>query len=344
MELTKKIQKAINLASKLHYGQIRKGDDELPYISHPFSVAWILNQYTDNEDIIVAGILHDILEDVRGYDFDDMTKDFGSDVANIVRGVSEDKDPNIESDEKESWELRKNKYLKNLESDSQEALMVCCADKIHNLRSMKEAYKVQGEKLWDKFNSPSDKKIWFYEEVAKVVKEKLDSKITEDLEKEIIELKELIKSTQQEIFIAFIMRDSGDFNVYLVNNSDFHFYETKVLTGAYMSVDEDLLETGKVVKKKGYLKPRSFIEIDKSDWDELDFVIWYHVDLYDEKGLVVRQYWFQLPKYGWGYDEKVVKLPVVGEMGMIIDLDQRDKESIDDEVKHLDMESKYYKH
>ena len=106
-------------------------------------------------------------------------------------------------------------------------------------------------------------KSWFYEEVAKMVKEKLDSKITEDLEKEIIELKELIKSTQQEIFIAFIMRDSGDFNVYLVNNSDFHFYETKVLTGAYMSVDEDLLETGKVVKKKGSLKPRSFIEIDK---------------------------------------------------------------------------------
>ena len=93
MELTKKIQKAINLASKLHHGQIRKGDGELPYISHPFSVAWILNQYTDNEDIIVAGILHDILEDVKDMILMNKQRILRSDVANIV-GSKQDKDQN----------------------------------------------------------------------------------------------------------------------------------------------------------------------------------------------------------------------------------------------------------
>ena len=55
MKLTAKIQKAIDLASMLHIGQVRKGNDDLPYISHPFSVAWILSEYTDDEDVVVAG-------------------------------------------------------------------------------------------------------------------------------------------------------------------------------------------------------------------------------------------------------------------------------------------------
>jgi len=52
MKLTQKIQQAINLASRLHLGQVRKGDSGLPYISHPFSVAWILSNYTEDEDIM----------------------------------------------------------------------------------------------------------------------------------------------------------------------------------------------------------------------------------------------------------------------------------------------------
>lgn len=182
MKLTQKIQKAINLASRLHLGQTRKGDDGLPYISHPFSVAWILSNYTNDEDIIVGGLLHDVLEDVKGYYYDDLVRDFGERVAQIVKGVSEDKDPNIESDDKATWETRKLKYLAGLEHDSDESLMVCCADKIHNLQSMINAYKERGEELWAHFNSPKEKKLWLYQEILKFIKTRLDNPIVTELE------------------------------------------------------------------------------------------------------------------------------------------------------------------
>jgi len=182
MKLTPKIQQAINLASRLHSGQTRKGDSGLPYISHPFSVAWILSNYTDDEDVIVGALLHDVLEDVKGYYYDDLVRDFNERVAQIVKGVSEDKDPNIESDGQATWETRKLKYLAGLENDSDESLLVCCADKIHNLQSMIDAYKEKGEELWTYFNSPKDKKLWIYQEILKFMKKRLNSPIVSELE------------------------------------------------------------------------------------------------------------------------------------------------------------------
>lgn len=182
MTLTPKIQKAINLASRLHLGQVRKGDSGLPYISHPFSVAWILSNYTEDEDIIVSGLLHDVLEDVKGYYYDDMVRDFGERVARIVKGVSEDKDPNVESDDKTTWEERKMKYLVGLEHDNEESLMVCTADKIHNLQSMIGAYREKGEALWNNFNSPKERKLWLYKEILKFMKGRLDNPIVKKLE------------------------------------------------------------------------------------------------------------------------------------------------------------------
>ena len=192
MKLTPKIQKAINKASILHSRQKRKGSN-LPYIVHPFSVAFILSNYTDDEDIIAAGLLHDVLEDVKDYYFKDLEKDFGTKVAKIVKETSEEKDPNIKEDKKATWKARKEKYLSHLKNTSYEAMMVCCADKIHNLNSLIEAYKKQGNELWKKFNAPLDKKLWFNEEILRILKEKLDNEIIEDFEKVYLKAKKLFK-------------------------------------------------------------------------------------------------------------------------------------------------------
>lgn len=186
MRLTSKIQKAIIGASVLHADQKRKGDD-LPYIIHPYSVAFILSNYTDDEDVIVAGLLHDTLEDVPEYGAEDLIKDFGQRVYEIVKEVSEDKDPNDSKEkEKASWQERKEKYIANLKNDSEDALMVSCADKIHNLTSMINAYKDQGEEFWKNFNAPKDKILWFYGEVLKIMEERLKNDI-------VIELKNVYK-------------------------------------------------------------------------------------------------------------------------------------------------------
>jgi len=171
---TSYIQKAINKAADLHRGQIRKGDG-LPYIVHPFSVALILSNYTDDEDIIIAGLLHDVLEDVENYNFEDLKKDFGEKVARIVREVSEEG----EDLGSKNWKERKQKYLSHLENASFEALMICAADKIHNLISLIEAYNKQGRKVFENFNAPIEKKMEFYEKVLEILQRKLDNKIVE---------------------------------------------------------------------------------------------------------------------------------------------------------------------
>ena len=187
LSLTPKIQKAIIRATKLHWNQIRKGDGlpYLPYIIHPYSVAFIVSRYTIDEDTIAAAFLHDVLEDVKKEEYNDkqMIKEFGQNVFNIVKGVSEEKDASItKKEEKATWEERKRKYLERLRHDSEGSLIVCAADKIHNLQSMIDAYKVQGDKLFSKFNSPANKKLWFYGEVLKILKDKLNNKIVKELE------------------------------------------------------------------------------------------------------------------------------------------------------------------
>ncbi len=196
MELTPKIQKAINFASRLHLGQTRKGDNS-PYISHPVSVAFILSGYTEDEDIISAGLLHDVLEDVHGYTFANLAKDFGGRVAGIVKELTEDKDP-VDSKEKDkqTWQYRKKKYVEDLRNDSPEALLVCYADKLHNLDSLITSYQEKGEKTWEVFNAPEPKKensLWFYEEVFKVLKEKLDNDILVKYQEALLKTKELFK-------------------------------------------------------------------------------------------------------------------------------------------------------
>ena len=152
----------------------------------------ILSDYIDDEDIIVAGLLHDVLEDVPNYYGNDMKKEFGEKVYKIVKEVSEDKDPNNKGENKKvTWQKRKGDYLATLKNDSFEAMMVCCADKIHNLLSLIEAYKEQGDDLWNKFNAPKDKQMWFYEEILNVLKDRLNNDIVKELDRIYSEAKKL---------------------------------------------------------------------------------------------------------------------------------------------------------
>jgi len=202
MTISNKIQLAINKAAELHVNQIRKGNSEnpIPYITHPYSVAYIVSQYTKDENTIIACFLHDVLEDVKKevYSHDQMINDFGSEVYEIVKGVLEDKDADITKEEEEyTWKERKEKYVQHLHKDSDKSLMVCCGDKIHNIMSLCEVYEKSSDKVkaLSPFNAPEDKKVnilWYYEEVLKVMKEKLKNSIVNELEEAVKQLKETL--------------------------------------------------------------------------------------------------------------------------------------------------------
>ncbi|MEK7643990.1 MAG: HD domain-containing protein [Patescibacteria group bacterium] len=168
MNLSPLVWRALNFAAKKHEGQKRKADG-LPFLVHPVAVAWILSEYTDDEKIIAAGLLHDILEDVEGDNYEEIIREFGPEIAEFVKDVSEDKDPNEPIENELPWMERKQSYLDHLKKTGRAARLISTADKIHNLQSMMDAYDKLGENIWTKFNSPPGKKIWFYEEVYKIV-------------------------------------------------------------------------------------------------------------------------------------------------------------------------------
>lgn len=162
MKYSSKIEKAIKVAATEHDGQYRKAYlRKLPYVSHLFSVAAIISEYTDDEDIISAGILHDIIEDTD-YTEKELRKEFEEKVSSLVMAVTE----GTKSEKKEmSWREEKEKYLRNLMNGSPEASLISSADKIHNLMSSIELKKIMSR-------SPADYD-WFHTEVFNIVKNKL---------------------------------------------------------------------------------------------------------------------------------------------------------------------------
>jgi predicted RNA-binding protein with PUA-like domain/5'-deoxynucleotidase YfbR-like HD superfamily hydrolase len=199
MVLTDKIKYALDRATELHEGQKRIGSG-LPYIVHPYSVASILSEYTGDEDVLAAALLHDVLEDVSGYTAEDMELEFGPKVTSIVLEVTEEKDPEAGEEElRATWEKRKEGYLSSLRTASQEALMVAAADKIHNLWSILDEYEQWGDDLWGQFRTPSDKKLWFFEEVLKVLQERLKNPIVQEFEALYVEARNLFRKHQPEV-------------------------------------------------------------------------------------------------------------------------------------------------
>ena len=166
---TDKINLALKIAAKAHSGQYRKGTN-IPYISHPVAVGMIIGQYTNDETTIVAGILHDILEDVNPaiYSEADMRRDFGDEITDIVKDVSE---PKTAGQPKLPWKERNESYLKRLGNSYYiEAYIVAVADKIHNLTDILKDYDQFGDEIWHRFNTSEQDILWYYREVFYLIK------------------------------------------------------------------------------------------------------------------------------------------------------------------------------
>jgi (p)ppGpp synthase/HD superfamily hydrolase len=154
------IFKAIEFSTKAHAGQYRKGT-KIPYITHLLNVAKILIEHECPEPVIAAGILHDTIEDTR-VTVDDIREAFGNEVADLVNAVSE---PN-KSDH--TWENRKAHTIKHLKSALPEVLIISLADKLDNIKAIREDYERIGDKLWKRFNRSKEKQQWYYQALADV--------------------------------------------------------------------------------------------------------------------------------------------------------------------------------
>ena len=173
MIFTPRINSALKLAAHLHRHQTRKDSNHTPYISHLAAVAMIIATATDDEDIIIAGLMHDSLEDVPRYTYDKLVEDCGSAVAEIVVHVTEPLDANKLDSDQLPWLARKEQYLENLRQGDASSAMVSAADKIHNTESFMEDLRKEGDDFGARFGSSLRNKLWFHEQTLAIVIEKL---------------------------------------------------------------------------------------------------------------------------------------------------------------------------
>ena len=153
---------AIEFATKAHSGHFRKGT-KIPYIVHPLGVAKILIENGCPEEVVVAGILHDTVEDTP-VTIEDIRRSFGEKVASLVEGASE-------PDKSDTWENRKRHTIDCLKTAPLDVLLVSLADKLDNIRAIRADYEKLGDALWPRFNRAKESQVWYYTALAKVFSE-----------------------------------------------------------------------------------------------------------------------------------------------------------------------------
>ena len=162
-------EKAVVFAAAAHCGATRKGS-RIPYLSHPIEAAAIVAEMTDDEELIAAAVLHDVIEDT------DVTKEeiercFGLRVAHYVGCETEDKRRDLPPGD--TWKLRKQEAIAFMRDKADTgARMLALGDKLSNLRAIERDYQNLGDRLWERFNQ-KDKHMhgWLYKEAADALRE-----------------------------------------------------------------------------------------------------------------------------------------------------------------------------
>ena len=186
----KKYKKAIDYAFALHSNQYRKGTT-IPYFTHLVSVSNNVIENGGSTDEVIAGLLHDAVEDQGGEKtLKLIRKRFGNKVAKIVEECSDTK-----IIPKPPWLERKKKYLSGMKKSTQSSLFVSLCDKLHNATCIVNDYQRVGRKLWKRFNASSKQVYWYHNSLyINFTKHLRDHKVLKRNYKNIVsEMKTIVK-------------------------------------------------------------------------------------------------------------------------------------------------------
>lgn len=184
MKWSPRIDTAMQKASLLHKDEVRKGV-LCPYIMHPMAVMLMVSEYTDDEDTLIASILHDTVED-SDYTFEEMEKDFGTNVKNIVAGIT--------IPEGGDWNSGRYAYIEGLLSAPQESLLIAAADKLHNTYSMYSYYGDKKEQFHKEFGGSFEERIDVYQKIIDIIDARVNNPIVDRLKLEFVKYKEFLES------------------------------------------------------------------------------------------------------------------------------------------------------
>jgi len=163
-----RLSDAFSFAAQCHDGMLRKGTT-LPYIVHPAEVAAIAAAITDDEEVLCAAVLHDVMEDC-GVTLDDLTQRFGARVAQLVESVTQI----YEGDPRATWDIRKEYAVAQLRRGSRETKIISLADKLSNMRAIHRDYDRYGDGVFLRFNQHDmHRHAWYYRSMAALLEGEL---------------------------------------------------------------------------------------------------------------------------------------------------------------------------
>ena len=162
------VSEAIAFAVKAHDGMRRKKSDA-PYILHPMEAAVIVGSMTDDQNLIAAAALHDVVEDAD-ITIEEIEEKFGKRVRELVESETEDKRADLPP--ASTWRIRKEESLEVLKNtDDIGVLMVWLGDKLANMRSIYRDFKVEGNAMWQRFNQKDvSEQAWYYRSIVALTK------------------------------------------------------------------------------------------------------------------------------------------------------------------------------
>lgn len=184
------IDGAIRLATKAHEGVVRKGGS-IPYIVHPMEAMVIVSTITDDQEVMAAAVLHDVVED-SDITIEDIRRDLGPRVADLVYAETDSEVPGLSHIE--SWQHRKQTTIDRLSAASRDVQIVALGDKLSNIRAILRDYHRLGDSLWQRFNEKNvTRHAWYYHQLVK----SLDSLSDTDAYQEFANLVEQVFPTNE---------------------------------------------------------------------------------------------------------------------------------------------------
>jgi (p)ppGpp synthase/HD superfamily hydrolase len=155
VERSELVRDALETARRAHAGQLRRGSDGHPYIDHPVAVAAILIKHRHRDEVVAAGLLHDVVEKSE-IEIDEVRGRFGDVVGDLVGALTEDETI-------ADYEERKDEHRRRVAAADPAALSIFAADKLTNVAMLREAYALIDERVSDELAVSLDLKIYIWE-------------------------------------------------------------------------------------------------------------------------------------------------------------------------------------
>jgi len=179
--------RAFAFAAENHAGQTRKAST-IPYLAHLMGVASLVLEAGGDEDLAIAALLHDVVEDCGGAPMlKEIRRRFGSRVAKVVDGCTD-----ADAYPKPPWRERKEKYIQHLKHADADTRLVSAADKLNNVRSILSDYREVGESVWSRFKGGRDGTLWYYRTLRDEFLRHRPNRVTREFALAVKELESLI--------------------------------------------------------------------------------------------------------------------------------------------------------